>query len=448
MTSKQDPPVKKNAFVHKLYGMLNNPKLAHLIWWTGKEDSNTFALYPSKEFADALLDYFKHGNVASFVRQLHMYGFHKILDPLLAYHDKDLPVWEFRHLLGKFRKNDELLLVYIKRRSSSNLRNSLLVEGSEPLLFDAGGPPAMSAAAAAAAASSSNPVHQYYNRPSYHYYYAVPGQWPQANHPNHPATLAQHHPQQHPPTQPQHPQHILSILSILRRTSWALCIPSIFSISSTSRLSICTSTFNTSPSKCRFRTSNRPARSRSRLIIYCSSTVLCSRLPRPRTTKSSRQLLTCRLLGNSPTLRRPGRRCSQRTLPQQTTSSAHLRQRQLHSSENPGSWRQRLSRDLGTRRSCSIHWPPMLITETQKRSSYRLWCPEISLVQRSGSTLPLQLRPPHQLRQQYQLPQQPQQPLRLLHRPPPPPAPFLLLPHRCLLFPFANLSTISYVRCS
>lgn len=198
---------------------------------------------------------------------------------------------------------------------------------------------------------------------------------------------------------------ILSILSILRRTSWALCIPSIFSISSTSRLSICTSTFNTSPSKCRFRTSNRPARSRSRLIIYCSSTVLCSRLPRPRTTKSSRQLLTCRLLGNSPTLRRPGRRCSQRTLPQQTTSSAHHRQRQLHSSENPGSWRQRLSRDLGTRRSCSIHWPPMLITETQKRSSYRLWCPEISLVQRSGSPLPLQLRPPHQLRQQYQLPQ-------------------------------------------
>lgn len=126
---------------------------------------------------------------------------------------------------------------------------------------------------------------------------------------------------------------IHSILSILRRTAWAL------SISSTSRLSICTSTFNTSPSKCRFRTSNRQGSSRSRLIIYCSSTVLCSRLPRPRTTKSSRQLLTCRLLGNSPTLRRPGRRCSQRTLPQQTTSSAHLRQRQLHSSENPGSWR-------------------------------------------------------------------------------------------------------------
>ncbi|PSK38333.1 hypothetical protein C7M61_002895 [Candidozyma pseudohaemuli] len=129
MTPKLDPPVKKNAFVHKLYGMLNNPKLAHLIWWTGPDDSNTFALYPSKEFADALLDYFKHGNVASFVRQLHMYGFHKILDPQLAYHDKDSPIWEFRHSLGKFKKNDESSLVYIKRRLLLNSsRNSLVLE--------------------------------------------------------------------------------------------------------------------------------------------------------------------------------------------------------------------------------------------------------------------------------------------------------------------------------
>lgn len=129
MTPKLDPPVKKNAFVHKLYGMLNNPKLAHPIWWTGPDDSNTFALYPSKEFADALLDYFKHGNVASFVRQLHMYGFHKILDPQLAYHDKDLPIWEFRHSLGKFKKNDESSLVYIKRRLLLNsLRNLSLLD--------------------------------------------------------------------------------------------------------------------------------------------------------------------------------------------------------------------------------------------------------------------------------------------------------------------------------
>lgn len=134
MTKKpmQDLPVKKNAFVHKLYSMLSDPKLAHLIWWTRNDESNTFALYPGKEFATALTGYFKHGNVASFVRQLHMYGFHKVLDPQAA-PPADLPgdpkdqppVWEFKHSSGKFKKNDESLLVYIKRRSSSNsLRNS------------------------------------------------------------------------------------------------------------------------------------------------------------------------------------------------------------------------------------------------------------------------------------------------------------------------------------
>lgn len=124
---KTDQPVKKNAFVHKLYSMLSNSKLSHLIWWTDTPDANTFALYPSKEFAEALSGYFKHGNVASFVRQLHMYGFHKVSDPLLGHSDKDLPVWEFCHLLGKFKKNDESLLVHIKRRLQLNLlRNSVV----------------------------------------------------------------------------------------------------------------------------------------------------------------------------------------------------------------------------------------------------------------------------------------------------------------------------------
>lgn len=136
-----NPPVKKNAFVYKLFDMLCNPKLEHLIWWTDTPDSNTFALYPSKEFADALSGYFKHGNVALFVRQLHMYGFHKVLDLLAVTHlVKD--VWEFRHLSGKFRKNDELLLVYIKRRLLLNLRNPVLDSdparpASTPPLFGA-----------------------------------------------------------------------------------------------------------------------------------------------------------------------------------------------------------------------------------------------------------------------------------------------------------------------
>ena len=62
--------------------MLHDPALSHLIWWTNRNgEQNTFALCPGKEFADCLTQYFKHGNVASFVRQLHMYGFHKVSDP-------------------------------------------------------------------------------------------------------------------------------------------------------------------------------------------------------------------------------------------------------------------------------------------------------------------------------------------------------------------------------
>ncbi|EMG47929.1 Heat-shock related protein Hsr1 [Candida maltosa Xu316] len=146
-----DPRIKKNAFVHKLYTMLNDPNLSHLIWWTNNHtEENTFALYPGKEFANCLTQYFKHGNVASFVRQLHMYGFHKVTEPstmnngqsmapssssstlphnihnntYLNQVTKDVPpIWEFKHSSGKFKKGDEKSLAFIKRRSSSNNNN-------------------------------------------------------------------------------------------------------------------------------------------------------------------------------------------------------------------------------------------------------------------------------------------------------------------------------------
>lgn len=118
-STKSDLPVKKNAFVHKLYDMLNNKTISHLIWWADTPEANTFLLCPNREFAEALSSYFKHENVASFVRQLHMYGFHKVSDPTPS-GDKGSAVWEFRHSLGKFRKDDEASLVFIKRRLQLN----------------------------------------------------------------------------------------------------------------------------------------------------------------------------------------------------------------------------------------------------------------------------------------------------------------------------------------
>lgn len=112
---------KKAAFVHKLYAMLSDPELSQLIWWTPNTDNGTFALQPGAEFAHALTGYFKHGNVASFVRQLHMYGFHKVCDqPSTSPNGGSQPVWEFIHSSGMFKNGDESSLLLIKRRTSSN----------------------------------------------------------------------------------------------------------------------------------------------------------------------------------------------------------------------------------------------------------------------------------------------------------------------------------------
>ncbi|OBA19343.1 hypothetical protein METBIDRAFT_221883 [Metschnikowia bicuspidata var. bicuspidata NRRL YB-4993] len=119
----QSTPGKKNAFVYKLYRMLNDHSISHLIWWSGNPRGSAFQLSPSQEFCEALSKYFKHRNVASFVRQLHMYGFHKVSDSLMTQVELGPMLWEFRHASGKFRQGNESLLSHIKRRlQSSSLR--------------------------------------------------------------------------------------------------------------------------------------------------------------------------------------------------------------------------------------------------------------------------------------------------------------------------------------
>lgn len=63
----------QTVFIHKLYDMLEDSSLSHLIWWSPTNDS--FCLYPGEEFSNVLAQYFKHTNIASFIRQLNMYGF-------------------------------------------------------------------------------------------------------------------------------------------------------------------------------------------------------------------------------------------------------------------------------------------------------------------------------------------------------------------------------------
>ncbi|KIW08188.1 uncharacterized protein PV09_01119 [Verruconis gallopava] len=111
----QQPKVVQTAFIHKLYNMLEDPSIQHLISWSSTNDS--FVMSPSTEFSRVLSSYFKHTNISSFVRQLNMYGFHKVSD---VFHtgQPDSPLWEFKHGNGNFKRGDLVGLREIKRRAS------------------------------------------------------------------------------------------------------------------------------------------------------------------------------------------------------------------------------------------------------------------------------------------------------------------------------------------
>ena len=114
-TSSQQPKVVQTAFIHKLYNMLEDSNIQHLISWSNNNES--FVMSPSTDFSKVLSQYFKHTNISSFVRQLNMYGFHKVSD---VFHtgSPDSTLWEFKHGNGNFKRGDLAGLREIKRRAS------------------------------------------------------------------------------------------------------------------------------------------------------------------------------------------------------------------------------------------------------------------------------------------------------------------------------------------
>ncbi|KAJ1888678.1 Flocculation suppression protein [Kickxella alabastrina] len=101
------------AFVSKLYAMVSDTNTDKLISWAS--DGDCFKVTDPMEFSREVLPaYFKHGNWQSFVRQLNMYGFHKIND--LAYGGifGDTQLWMFKHPF--FQRGELKMLQKIKRR--------------------------------------------------------------------------------------------------------------------------------------------------------------------------------------------------------------------------------------------------------------------------------------------------------------------------------------------
>ncbi|GAA5800015.1 hypothetical protein HPULCUR_005436 [Helicostylum pulchrum] len=109
------------AFVNKLYKMLEDTSIQSLISWSERGD--LFSVANPTSFSKTVLpQYFKHNNWQSFVRQLNMYGFHKVNDMIHSNLTSDNQTWEFKH--PHFKRGDIEDLQNIKRKSTKPAYNA------------------------------------------------------------------------------------------------------------------------------------------------------------------------------------------------------------------------------------------------------------------------------------------------------------------------------------
>ncbi|XP_056127508.1 heat shock factor protein isoform X1 [Rhinichthys klamathensis goyatoka] len=105
------------AFVSKLWALVEAESTNELICWS--QDGCSFLVQDEQRFSREVLPlYFKHSNMTSFVRQLNMYGFHKVvhLDAGLPKADGQLNCVEFQH--EDFQRAQPHLLGLIHRKVS------------------------------------------------------------------------------------------------------------------------------------------------------------------------------------------------------------------------------------------------------------------------------------------------------------------------------------------
>ncbi|XP_016338507.1 heat shock factor protein isoform X2 [Sinocyclocheilus anshuiensis] len=105
------------AFVSKLWTLVEAPSTNDLICWS--QDGCSFLVQDEQRYSKEVLPlYFKHSNMTSFVRQLNMYGFHKVvhMDAGLPKADSQVNCVEFQH--ENFQRAQPHLLGLIRRKVS------------------------------------------------------------------------------------------------------------------------------------------------------------------------------------------------------------------------------------------------------------------------------------------------------------------------------------------
>ncbi|CAO3650667.1 unnamed protein product [Cunninghamella echinulata] len=111
-----------STFISKLYAMVGDPKTNQLISWN--PSGTSFLVCNATLFSQEVLPiHFKHCNFSSFVRQLNMYGFHKInKSPRGQRGCNENEIWEFSHKHFQYGRPDSLIDIKRKAMDSELLR--------------------------------------------------------------------------------------------------------------------------------------------------------------------------------------------------------------------------------------------------------------------------------------------------------------------------------------
>ncbi|OCF44764.1 hypothetical protein I317_01454 [Kwoniella heveanensis CBS 569] len=109
--------LKVPAFLNKLYTMVSDSEVDDLIYWG--ESGDSFFVPNAEQFGRELLPrWFKHSNFSSFVRQLNMYGFHKVphLQSGALKYETPVELWEFANPF--FKRGQPTLLAKVTRKNN------------------------------------------------------------------------------------------------------------------------------------------------------------------------------------------------------------------------------------------------------------------------------------------------------------------------------------------